>query len=222
MLAASVFDTFESDGYVVTPAVFSASEILEIQLECERIRARSVNWTVLGVARDSARLIAFIKHDVFRRICASTIGPDVDLFFDGILHKPAHGGKELRWHQDSGFGRTDPAFVSCWVPLSEGSAAAGGLWVAPGSHLSGPVEHIGRPATEQEYAGQVSTTIPPTSRALDLALGQVAVLHSEFLHRTGANETGTDRLSYQCGFVTATARFLDEGLPDDHRLPVFR
>jgi len=222
MLSASVFATFAEDGYVVTPVVFSRSEILVVRKECERIRARTGGWIVLGAARENARLFEFVKHDVFQRICTMTIGSDADLFFEGILHKPSRGGRELRWHQDSGYGRTDPSFISCWLPLSTGSAAAGGLWVAPGSHVLGPIKHTRSPATSEQYAGPVSETIPAPSRPLDLALGQVVVLHSELLHRTGPNETDIDRLSFQCGFAGASTRFLDDGLPVDHRVPIFR
>ena len=222
MLSASVFERFTADGYVVTPAVFSAPEILAIKEECDRLRAHNRSWALLGAARDSSKLLAFTKHDVFRRICAMTIGSDVDLFFDSILHKPARGGKELRWHQDAAYGATDPAYVACWVPLSAGSAASGGLWVAPGSHRSGPIEHIRCTATTQEYAGLVSKTIPPVSCPLDLSPGQVAVVHSELLHRSGPNATDTVRLAFQCGFVTASTRFLDDGLSEDHKLPIFR
>jgi ectoine hydroxylase-related dioxygenase (phytanoyl-CoA dioxygenase family) len=108
------------------------------------------------------------------------------------------------------------------LPLTTGSAAAGGMWVAPGSHVLGPIGHTRSPATFSEYAGPVSETIPAESRPLDLALGQVVVLHSELLHRTGPNETDIDRVSYQCGFASASTRFLDDGLPADHKLPVFR
>jgi ectoine hydroxylase-related dioxygenase (phytanoyl-CoA dioxygenase family) len=167
-------------------------------------------------------MLAFAMHDIFRRICALTIGSDIDLFFDSILHKPARGGKELRWHQDAAYGRTDPPYIACWVPLSAGSAASGGLWVAPGSHRSGTLEHTRGSATAQEYAGPVSTTIPSGSRPLDLSPGQVAVIHSELLHRSGPNATDTDRLVYQCGFVAASTRFFDDGLSEDHKLPIFR
>ena len=222
MLSASEFETFAADGYVVTPAVFSAVEILAIHEECERLRTRSRSWAVLGAARESSRLLAFAKHDVFRRICAMTIGSDADLFFDGILHKPAHGGKELRWHQDAAYGRTDSSYVACWVPLTAGSAASGGLCVSPGSHRAGPLEHTRCSETAREYAGLVSTMTPPLSRPLDLSPGQVAVIHSELLHRSGPNATDVDRLAYQCGFVGASTRFLDDGLSEDHKLPIFR
>ena len=222
MLSASVFETFTEDGYIVTPVVFSSSEILAVRKECERVRARTGTWVVLGAARENARLFEFVRHGVFRRICSMTIGADIDLLFDGVLHKPSRGGKELRWHQDSGYGRTDPSFVSCWLPLSTGAAAAGGLWVAPGSHALGPIKHTRSPATSKEYAGPVCETIPWASRALDLTLGQVVVMHSELLHRTGPNETDLERLAYQCGFSAASTQYLDGGLPAYHKLPVFR
>ena len=74
MVSASVFATFDEDGYVVTPVVFSRSEILAVRKECEQILAKAGEWIVLGAARDNARLLEFVKHEVFRRICAITIG----------------------------------------------------------------------------------------------------------------------------------------------------
>lgn len=222
MLSASVFESFAAAGFVVTPPVFAESELAGVRAECQRTRSKKGGWSVLGAARDSKVLMAFVKDDRFRRICAETLGSNIDLFFDGILYKPPRGGKELRWHQDSGFGRTDPSFISCWVPLSAGSAASGGLWVAPGSHLAGPVDHTRGASTAKEYAGAVSCTTPAASHPLDPESGQVVVLHSELLHRTGPNETDTPRLSFQCGFASSETRYLDAGLPLDHKLPIFR
>ena len=222
MLSLSTFETFGSDGFVVTPPVFSAPEIGEVRAECERLLSGSTRWALLGVASRSPGLMAFAKHAVFQKICALTIGRDVDLFFDGVLLKPSLGGKELRWHQDAAYGRTDPPYISCWVPLRAGSAESGGLCVAPGSHRSGPVEHARGEETSQAYAGRVASVIPRASLPLDLSPGQVAVLHSELLHRTGPNSTATGRLACQFGFVAASTRFLDPGLSGDHKVPLFR
>lgn len=222
MLPKSVFDAFDADGYVVTPPVFADSEIEAIRSECERLVAEAEHWAVLAAAARRPRLLAFARHEVFEHICALTIGSDVDLLFDGVLFKPPRGGKELRWHQDAAYGRTDPWYVSCWVPLRGGAAESGGLWVAPGSHRHGAIRHERRTEDAGAYAGPVATTVPEEPRPLDASPGQVVVLHSEVLHRSGPNRTATGRLACQLGFVSASTRFLDAGLSGDHRMPLFR
>lgn len=202
-----------------TPGV---CEIETIREECERLLAGASRWAVLGAAARRPPVLAFARHAIFERICAMTIGLDADLLFDGILFKPALGGKELRWHQDAAYGRTDPWYVSCWVPLSAGEAESGGLWVAPGSHRLGLVRHSRKEEEPGAYAGPVATMVPRDAKPVDVSPGQVVVLHSEVLHRSGPNNTTIGRLACQYGFVSASTRILDAGLPSDRRLPLFR
>jgi ectoine hydroxylase-related dioxygenase (phytanoyl-CoA dioxygenase family) len=108
------------------------------------------------------------------------------------------------------------------VPLSGGQAESGGLWVAPGSHRLGPIEHSRGAEEAEAYAGLVATRVPQDSTPLDVSPGQVVVLHSEVLHRSLPNKTATGRLACQYGFVHESTRFLDSGLPGDYRLPLFR
>lgn len=222
MLSESTFEEFAAAGYAVTPPVFADSEIEAVRAECEQLLAEASGWAVLGAAARCPPLMTFAGHSVFERICTMTIGPDADLLFDGILFKPPLGGKELRWHQDGAYGRTDPWFISCWIPLSAGEAESGGLWVAPGSHRLGPVHHSSGEEGAAAYGGPVATTVPRDCRPLDVSPGQVVVLHSEVLHRSGPNDTSARRLAYQLGFVGASTRLLDPGLPSDRRISLFR
>ena len=201
MLPASWKPEFDANGYAVTPRLLSCEELAPLRQTCERLLAETRSWALLGAAARHPVLLEFAKHAVFREICALTIGGDVDLYFDTIAFKPARSGKELRWHQDASYGRTDRPYIACWVPLVRTCSANGGLWVAPGSHKAGPVDHDRRPESEAAYAGPVATAVPTHSIALELDVGQVAVLHSDLLHRSGPNTSGAGRLAYLCGYA---------------------
>ena len=182
----------------------------------------STSWAVLGAAARSEILLEFVKHDVFRQICAKTIGADVDLYFDSIAFKASGRSKELGWHQESAYGRTDRPYIACWTALTRAVRGSGCLWVAPGSHRKGPREHKRHSESEAVYAGPVVLAAPEQSIPLELEPGQVAVLHSELLHRSEPNTSGADRLGYLCGYVSAATRFLDAGVAGDLKLPLFR
>jgi ectoine hydroxylase-related dioxygenase (phytanoyl-CoA dioxygenase family) len=61
------------------------------------------------------------------------IGPNIMLFHDQALFKPAHTGGPVFWHQDNAYWRCSPAnLVSCWLTLDDVVRENGAMQVIPG------------------------------------------------------------------------------------------
>ena len=46
------------------------------------------------------------------------IGPDVRMYWEQMVMKPAGAKTELPWHQDDGYAPTDPpGYVTAWLAL---------------------------------------------------------------------------------------------------------
>jgi ectoine hydroxylase-related dioxygenase (phytanoyl-CoA dioxygenase family) len=161
---------------------------------------------------------------VFRGIVEPLLSSDVDLYWDSIVRKPAGHGREFRWHQDGGYGRTEPeGYITCWTPLAATSEENGCLWVVPGSHLAGMLPHDSLDSTAHAYSGLVAD-LPADAAPVPLPMepGQVAVLHSFTLHRSGPNRSASPRTAYVAAYTRAGTRYLDPGLPSDAKAPAFR
>ncbi len=69
------------------------------------------------------------------------IGPNIQLFHDQALFKPAHHGGPVHWHQDNAYWRCSPPnLVSCWLTLDDVDIDNGAMQFIPGSHFRS-VEH---------------------------------------------------------------------------------
>ena len=215
---------FWRDGYVVAPWLFEPSDLAAVRLECERLLGATDAWAILGASSQSRLLADFARHDLFRRLSLALIGPDIDLYWDSLNTKPARRGKAFAWHQDSGYGRTDPsAYISCWTAFDAADEESGCLCVVPGSHEGGPVAHLTQRPTEDSYGGlQAPGEWATPAVSVRMEPGQVAVLHSFTLHGTGPNTSGHDRIAYVTAYVRAGTRYLDPGLPSDAKAPAFR
>ena len=84
------------------------------------------------------------------------IGPNIQLFHDQALYKPArHGGPAL-WHQDNAYWHCSPPnLVSCWLTLDDVDIHNGAMQFLPGTHFhSEEHERLGRQQRPARFRGQ--------------------------------------------------------------------
>jgi len=150
---------------------------------------------MLQIMQMCDRNIHFRRHLYDRRILdivQDLIGPNIMLFHDQALYKPAHTGGPVYWHQDNAYWKCSPAnLVSCWLTLDDVDKDNGAMQVLPGSHLrplrpdpadsKGPLLDFGRDLD--------------TSRAVVIPLpaGGCMFHHCQTLHYTGPNLTSRQR-----------------------------
>ena len=69
-------------------------------------------------------------------IIEDLIGPNIQLFHDQALYKPAHHGGPIHWHQDNAYWQCSPPnLVSCWLTLDDVDVHNGAMQFLPGTHF---------------------------------------------------------------------------------------
>lgn len=149
----------------------------------------------------------------FRRLCYEAkildvvqdlIGPNLLLFHDQALFKPAHTGGAVFWHQDNAYGKCRPAtLVSCWLTLDDVDKDNGAMQVIPGSHLK-PILHEQKEETNalQEIKGVDENA----AKVIDLPAGGCMFHHCQTLHYTQPNTTERQRRAFAIHFMPPGTR----------------
>jgi len=103
-------------------------------------------------------------------VLEDVLGPDVKFYQSKLNFKWAHGGAEVKWHQDAPFfPHTNDAVLTCGLYLHDCDLDQGPLAVIPGSH-KGPI------FSHYRADGSWSGDIQPD------ALAQVDTAAAEYLH----------------------------------------
>jgi phytanoyl-CoA hydroxylase len=139
----------------------------------------------------------------------------VKLFESQLFMKPP-GGVEKPYHQDSAYFTIEPmALVTCWSALDDVTVANGSMWVIPGSHLGGVVDH-GEP---WQIGDRIDKRVPAS--AMDLAsevpmvmpAGSCSFHHSLLLHSSRPNRTNHSRRGFAVHYMTARSRWTNPSKP---------
>lgn len=148
-------ETFEKDGYLFFPSMFSSDEAHLLKREADAVYAmdRKEVWReTSGVARTA--FAAHTYNEGFRRLGAHPrlIEP-VEQVLEGPVYmhqykvnaKAAFDGDVWQWHQDYGTWKRDdempePRAMNIAVFLDDVTAANGPLLFIPGSHKMGVID----------------------------------------------------------------------------------
>lgn len=128
------------------------------------------------------------------------LGPNLMLFHDQALFKPALTGGPVFWHQDNAYWRCSPAnLISCWMTLDDVTKENGAMQVLPGSHLK-PARHE---KSESTNALLQSSGIDETqAQVVELPAGGCMFHHCQTLHYTAPNTTDRQRRAFVIHFMT--------------------
>ena len=158
----------------------------------------------------------FVDHARHPRILAAMVdllGEDVKLFGDQLFMKPP-GGIEKTYHQDCPYFPVRPMeVITAWVALDEVTLENGCMYVVPGSHKLGAVDH-----SEAWMVGErKDMKIPDAAidrereRPVTLRAGGCSFHHGLIQHRSGANRTRSFRRGLATHYMTARSRWTGEG-----------
>jgi len=217
-LTQDQLDFFWKNGYLSFGSVLEEEHLdllrREYDAEFEKARrAQSVTnlagnhgiddkQQMLQIMQMSERNIHF-RHLIYSErildVVQDIIGPNIMLFHDQALFKPAHTGGPVFWHQDNAYWRCRPAtLVSCWLTLDDVDKENGAMQVIPGSHLK-PLWH------ERENDADLfnAEDYIETSRAvtIDLPAGGCMFHHCQTLHYTQPNTTDRQRRAFAMHFM---------------------
>ena len=141
-------------------------------------------------------------------IVQDLLGPNIQLFHDQALYKPARQGESVFWHQDNAYWRCVPAnLLSCWLTLDDVNRENGAMHVIPGSHLRA-IDHQHAESTNAllDSSDQVDTS---KAAIIDLPAGGVMFHHCQTLHHTPPNKTDRQRRAFAIHFMTPGTRGKD-------------
>jgi ectoine hydroxylase-related dioxygenase (phytanoyl-CoA dioxygenase family) len=229
-LTQEQLDAFSRDGYLPYKKILTDDEIDLFRDEYDREFERAESgghWRNLSADEGSAvtsqktapkqmlqimgmgeRNIHYRKLLYDARILDAVqdlIGPNIMLFHDQALFKPAFQGGEVTWHQDNAYWKCRPAnLVSCWLTLDDVDESNGAMQMIPGSHLT-PIWHEKK--NEKDVLFNLEHKIDPSkSVTISLPAGACMFHHCQTLHHTEPNTTPRQRRAFAIHFMTLGTR----------------
>ncbi|MDA0989906.1 MAG: phytanoyl-CoA dioxygenase family protein [Verrucomicrobia bacterium] len=237
LISDQQLEQFNELGFFVTEPMWGPDQLEPVRREFERLYAQKVAEfeksgdahridmakyrPFIGEAhRQSEVLKAFVKSPIYLEACAKLIGPDADLYYNQIVIKPPEKGRHFGWHQDSGYVVTEPLeYITCWTSITRSFIENGCIWVIPGSHKRGFIEHQ-RNTVDTSTDAQIENedgAIP-----VEVEPGQVAIFSSLTLHKSGANTSTEPRYGYVPQYHVPGVVRADTGERFGDQFPILR
>lgn len=241
--ATDLAGRYERDGFLIVDPLLSSETIGQLKERTGEITDGQSGFPVESIELEpgatSVSLATVRKlndcaiHDpVFRAhadhpdildIVESLIGPDIKLFDAQLFMKPP-GGIEKTYHQDSAYFPLDPqVVVTCWTAIDDVTTENGCMFVIPGSHQTGILDHDQPWMVGDRQDMQVSDSLISWDQEVPLTLsaGGCSFHHGILLHRSGANTTATSRRGLAVHYIPGNVRWTDTENPAPE-LPVLR
>lgn len=224
-LSGTQVEQFEREGWCVVRGLFSGEEL---DAMVEHIEAAAFTLQ-LGEPADGQMLYRPMLHladEHLQDVCCDPrwadvvlplLGPDIRLYWEQSVAKPPEARTELPWHQDNGYTPLVPEqYLTCWLALDDADVDNGCIWIIPGSHLAGTVEHVdgGSGPFRVGHEGDEGAIAVPVAR------GDVLCFSSLIMHRSGPNTSGRNRRAWILQYCSADARSALSGRLLDDRLRV--
>ena len=145
--------------------------------------------------------IAAFYDDRILDMVEDLIGPNIQLFHDQALFKPArHGGPAL-WHQDNAYWHCSPPnLVSCWLTLDDVDIHNGAMQFLPEEH-----ERLADNSALLDLGDKVDSS---KAVVVPLPAGGVTLHHCQTLHYTAPNVTDRQRRAFAIHFMNPGTRSL--------------
>ena len=241
-LTQKQIDTFRREGYVPIGKLIEDSDLEELRAEYDRAfhEARSSSkyrnlsadggaaqrhddgaeeerLQIMQMCERSMAYRRLLYHPAILDIAEDLIGPNIQLFHDQALFKPAHHGGPIHPHQDNAYWRCLPAnLVSCWLTLDDVDVANGAMHLLPGSHLQAVGHERGDVLLDADGFDKTS------ANAVPLPAGGALFHHCQTLHFTPPNHTDRQRRAFAMHFMTPGTRSINGDLPVGYSRPLLR
>lgn len=211
MLTDNQLRQYWDQGFVVLPGFLRQNVLDEVLPRLDRYdteyhqrlqevgrrgisRAGEITFTANLAPKDEV-LARFVSSNPFVELTTEILGPDVRLYWDQAVYKRPETRRDFPWHQDTGYVPTEPAhYLTCWIPMVDATIQNGCIWVQPGSHKQGMVEHRATEIGLQCYFGTDPGLAVPVSR------GSIIAFSSLLFHRSGPNLSDHTRKAYVVQF----------------------
>ncbi len=197
---------------------------LSVNDDASSEQKRHAKVRMLQIMQMCERNIHFRKmlyHTKLLDVVTDLIGPNIQLFHDQALFKPAHHGGAVNWHQDNGYWRCTPAnLVSCWMTLDDVDVHNGAMQVIPGSHLK--AVRNDRPTSTTALRDASASVDASKAVVIDLPAGGAMIHHCQTLHYTQPNTTDRQRRAFIIHYMTPGTRHDGQPMPVSFERPMLR
>lgn len=212
-LSESEIEHYNEHGYFIYGAVVSPEEVSLLQEEAARLWEASrkdfdseASWNenalLNGVHKESALLREIMYRSPLVDAMTQVIGENIKAASNQLIFKSAGDTRPYDWHQDNGFGPLEPdTTVSCWMALDDVHEKNGCLWIIPGSHKNGRLEH------RAERGRERIASVEDSEKAIPVLLkaGECIFFHGDLLHKSKGNSTDRVRRAFFFRYADADA-----------------
>ncbi len=144
----------------------------------------------------------FMKKPIFREICARVYGPEkpITAYRAMFMNKPASAGTLLPWHQDRWNNLDRDPLITTWTALDPATIENGCVEVVVGSHkwgLLNPDHPSGFVTPEQGEKARIENG----TQFLEMAPGEVVLMHNWLLHRSDKNHSAQSRRAFSVCYM---------------------
>lgn len=216
LLTPSQLTQFREEGYVILGRILDDAMLEDMRREELRFRQVKlaanpglINQTIFAsqVCHYSEPVRRLGLQGAHLPIVNQLVGPNVALWFTQFVTKnpdAASGKSEFPWHQDNGYVAVDPATnITVWVALDDVDERNGCVWVIPGSHRQGRLDHHKKSEDNWHLAVKVEGEgIPAILKA-----GEAIAFTGLTLHRSKLNHTDKPRRAFFMEYCQADARY---------------
>jgi len=228
-LDAKQVASFHENGFVVHPAISTASEAARLHCLLDRLLKSKagiregtqfdmLNGDDLRAPGSSVQICdpenfePRLRHTLFGTnalaIAKQLLGPRAQPIFSHAIFKPAHYGAPTPWHQDDAF-HADFEYpqISLWMPLQNVTATNGCMQFIPGSHRGELLAH--RCYNNDPHANALECFAEldlSNAVACPLLAGGCTIHTGRTLHYAGGNETNAGRWAYILAFYLPPRR----------------
>jgi ectoine hydroxylase-related dioxygenase (phytanoyl-CoA dioxygenase family) len=229
-LTTEQLEQYKEQGFFVVRDLFDRNEVDEMLAECESILRGEYGELFAGavkidpgstaeikaerkvsaVVERSAVFRKYLLKDALVRRLQDILSPDILLYRDILMLKPAVVGSKMPWHQDSNYWAIAPAdLCSVWTALDPATLENGCMRVIPGSHKLDLIQ-----SKSQSGNGPLEDDQINVADAIDVPMepGSSLFFHSRLLHGSEPNHSTQSRRAFITSFMSARSRLTrDEG-----------
>lgn len=208
MISTQDVEFYKQNGYLLVKGVFGPDEVNEMRKAVDGIVERAarakkdVNHQWQGdflPPEELKKLVLKGFHDVHYHdavfmnavihlnmvsVLTKLIGPNVQLHHSKMLVKPPENGAAFPMHQDYPyFPHRDHTMLAASLHLDDADDENGCIRVFPGSHLAGPLPHIGRHYLDaKKYP--IDQGVPCPAQAGDVLFFNYLTIHGSYPNKS--------------------------------------
>ncbi|MBI1930477.1 phytanoyl-CoA dioxygenase family protein [Candidatus Poribacteria bacterium] len=152
--------------------------------------------------------LSYMQKSLFREVCAKLYGEATPIacFRAMFMNKPAREGTYLVWHQDRWTDLDRDPKITIYTALDPATVENGCVHIIPQSHQTLINPSHGSGFLAQEQIDEIVAKSKPVP--LELAAGEVVLLHNWLLHSSGTNHTDIPRRAFSICYMPAATKSL--------------